>query len=184
MGTRRFVLTAAGLGFATGMATTFIWMLPGETLGSGSAATTGGAIKLIAPGLLFGLVLGAWINSKRHQGWVRVAGFALAVELAWFAAYFFAINVTDHWDGIWHKLAEIGVAAGFIGGLGMAVATALAFRFRLPPQSAIAMVVAGAAAGALLPADFTPEFLTPLFYVWQAVVAASVGWAAGQAEDA
>lgn len=82
-------------------------------------------------------------------------------ELAWLAAYFFARESASHWGGIWSALAEIGIAAGFIGGLGVAAATALAFRLPLWPAPAIAMVAGGAAAGALLPVELGPDILPP-----------------------
>ena len=178
---RRYAATAAALGFVSGALTTLAWMVPGDMVGAGSSAES--LIQHIAPGLLFGVILGLWIARVRPTGARRVAGFVLLVELAWLAAFYFAKESASHWDGIWYAHAEIGIAAGFIGGLGVAAATALAFRLPLRPGPVIAMVTAAAAAGALLPVEFEPDILTPLFYVWQAAVAAPLGWVVGLREN-
>ncbi len=179
---RRYAATAAALGFVSGALTTLAWIVPGELVGGG-ASRADSLIQHIAPGLLFGVILGVWIARVRPTGVRRVAGFVLLVELAWLAAYYFARGSASHWDGIWNAPAEIGIAAGFIGGLGVAAATALAFRLPLRPGPAIAMVTAGAAAGALVPVELGPDVLAPLFYIWQAAVAAPVGWVVGLTEN-
>lgn len=178
---RRYAATAAALGFVSGALTTLAWMVPGELVGGGSSADS--LIQHIAPGLLFGVILGVWIARVRSAGALRVAVFVLLVELAWLAAYYFARESASHWDGIWYALAEIGIAAGFIGGLGVVAASALAFRLPLWSGPAIGIVTAGAAAGALLPVEPEPDILTPLFYVWQAAVAAPIGWLVGLREN-
>lgn len=177
---RQITATAAMLGLVSGALTTLAWMVPGQ-LASDSGSSFGSLLEHIAPGILFGVILGVWIARQRSMGLHRVAGFMVLVELAWLCAYYFARSTADHWDGVLSAVAEIGLAAGFIGGLGVAVSTALVFRLPIWPGPAIAMVTAGAVAGAILPVEFNPEILTPLFYVWQTAVAAAIGWAVGVA---
>ena len=180
---RRYTATAAALGFGSGALTTIAWFAPGELLG-GAGSSIGPLIQHLAPGLFFGIILGVWVARIRPTDARRVAGFVILVELAWLAAYYFARESANYWDGIWHADMEIGMAAGFIGGLGVAVAAALAFRLPVGPKPAIAMAAAGAVAGALLPVELGPALLTPLFYVWQAAVAATFGWVVGLTENA
>ena len=99
--------------------------------------------------------------------------FTICIEIGWLAAYYFAIFAANRWDGIWHDLAEIGFAAGAIGGLATIVAAKLAFVSHKWTAAAWAIPV-GALAGLLLPVDYQPQLLVPLFYVWHAGMAVTL----------
>jgi hypothetical protein len=174
---RSFMMRSALVGLITGGVTTAIWLLPGGQIGTGSAVTAGGLAKLILPGLVFGLGLGVWLNRAKAVGVPGVIKFTLAVEAAWFAAYFFAVNFADHWDGIIHGFAETGLLAGLIGAVGVGAALMLGFGVSRQQAGLGIFAVVGAAAGCLLAVDTGYGFLAPLFYVWQAAIAAVCGCA-------
>ncbi len=166
------ILILAGLGLISGLLTTLIWMSPVATATSFDDFDLDGGAKLLTPGLLFGLILAVRLRFATTLPLARLLGFVLLVEAGWLAAYFFAINVAEYWDG----LAAVGFAAGLIGGFACGLASLLLGRPQswLPPL--LLLTIVGGLAGILLPVDIRPEFLSPLFYVWQAAVAAAIGW--------
>ena len=177
---RREILILTALGFVSGVLTTLIWLSPGGTATGLDDFDLARGTKLLMPGLLFGLFLAVRLRYATALPLARLVGFALLFEAGWLAAYFFAFNAASYWDGIWHELAEIGFAAGLIGGLACGLGGLLLARPRpwLPPL--VAVTATGALAGVLLAVDIDPEVLSPLFYVWQAAVAAAVAWTLGR----
>ena len=131
----------------------------------------------VAPGLIFGLILGYALRRRglAHDG--IYAAYILAASLSYFVTVQLTINIIM---ALLDNTALIGIVAGAIGAALLAGATAALipdFRHRRP---AMAMILAGAVLGAALFFSIESEqffgwFL--LFAPWQAGYAAAMATA-------
>jgi hypothetical protein len=131
----------------------------------------------LAPGLVFGLVLGYALRREGLMPGGRYAVYILAAGLSYFVTVQVTLNVlTDMLDNI----ILIGVAAGAIGAALLAAATAALIPDFQQRRPMIAMILAGATIGATLFFAISSEqffgwFL--LFAPWQAGYAGAMATA-------
>ena len=132
----------------------------------------------VAPGLVFGLVLGHALRREGLASGGRYAAYVLAAGLSYFGTVQITFNILIE---MLDNVILIGVAAGAIGAALLAAATAVLipdFRRRRPM---IAMILAGAALGAALffAISSSEHFFgwLLLFAPWQAGYAAAMATA-------
>ncbi len=131
----------------------------------------------LAPGLVFGLIMG---HALRRRGPVtagRYAAYIAAAGLSYFVTVQITLNILiDLLDNV----VTVGVAAGAIGAALLAAATAALFPDFRQPRPVIAMVLSGAALGAALFFAISMEQFVGwllLFAPWQAGYAAAMATA-------
>ena len=127
----------------------------------------------VAPGVVFGVVLGAALVLLRLGRLWQGALFAVASEASWYAAYWFALSLFE-WIGNTLRNAEgkmvlIGLAAGLLGAALLAGATAALFPWYRSWRRLVAAVLVCGAAGVLLGLDWGKGY--PLFVAWQGAFA-------------
>jgi len=132
----------------------------------------------VYPGLVFGLLVGAYLRHRTGITWLRTIGYVLAAGLAYLGAFHVAFYiVTGDSNSEGEVLAYIvsGVPAGLIGSLLLGLSTK--YLLRVPARLAMGLPLAvGTAGGALLglgSADDRWGFLA-FFVLWQAAYGASL----------
>jgi hypothetical protein len=131
----------------------------------------------IAPGLVFGLVVGQALSREGLASGGRFAAYIVAAGLSYFLTVQLTLGIlVDLLDNI----ILVGVAAGAFGGALLAAATAALIPDFQRRKPMIAMILAGAILGATLFFAITSEhffgwFL--LFAPWQAGYAAAMATA-------
>ena len=131
----------------------------------------------IAPGLIFGVILGYALRRRGMAPGGRYAAYILAAALSYFVTVQMTINILLE---MLDNAVLVGIAAGAIGAALLAGATAALipnFRHGLP---ALAMILAGAILGALLFFAISSEHFIGwllLFAPWQAGYAAAMATA-------
>ncbi|MDH5559145.1 MAG: hypothetical protein OEZ03_17495, partial [Alphaproteobacteria bacterium] len=132
----------------------------------------------IAPGLIFGVILGYALRRRGMAPGGRYTAYILAAALSYFVTVQITVNIIL--VELLDNAVLIGVAAGAIGAALLAGATAALipnFRHGLP---ALAMILAGAILGALLFFAISSEHFIGwllLFAPWQAGYAAAMATA-------
>lgn len=165
---RRHAAVLGALGAATGVATGLILELADQL-------AYGEAVARIGPGLVFGVVLGGYLHWTVARSPARWLAVAVLAAVSWNLAVPAAVRVYEWTDAFLYA----GFAGGVIGAAIVAGAVAVLYaplrRWR-PLALAIGL---GTLTGALLgddPWDVWDEAYD-LYVVWQACVAASIGWA-------
>jgi len=132
----------------------------------------------VYPGLVFGLLVGAYLRHRTGITWLRTIGYVLAARLAYLGAFHVAFYiVTGDSNSEGEVLAYIvsGVPAGLVGSLLLGLTTK--YLLRVPARLAMGLPLAvGTAGGALLglgSADDRWGFLA-FFVLWQAAYGASL----------
>ena len=148
--------------------------------------TLGGAPLL--PGIYFGIVLCIGVFLWEKKGPLELAVVLVGVIIAWILAWRTALSVHDFLNQFHageipdsrkfpYIFAIAGMLSGLVGSLGTVVAVSLVSPDFREHGDWLRTIALGTLAGALLHFGDAPNgtFL-PLFIVWQAVVAASVGY--------
>lgn len=131
---------------------------------------------VVAPGLIFGVVIGLALHRGRFLAPAGVAVFLAAAALFHAAAFYAAMFLLGPMERLFgHEspasYAAAGVIAGAIGG-GLLARTSA---FLMPVMRWPLLAAAGAALGALLPIGNLPTIGPWVFYIlWQAGYAASL----------
>ena len=146
---------------------------------SGSLAATlvadGGVedwISQVAPGLVFGLVIGTALLRRGLAGPWRWGGFVAAATVSHYAAVWLAVEVLHSLFG--QDMVLVGMVAGLAGGACLTAASALMFGFVRRVIAILSLLFAGAALGVLLGVGGGWEALL-LYAGWQAGYAACLG---------
>jgi len=168
---RRMGLAVAA-GVASGAITAFLFSLDGQRH------------AWIAPGATFGVVFGAVLYALRLASVRRAAMFAVASELSWYVAYWFALSLFE-WIGNTLRNAEgklllIGLAAGLLGAMLLGGAGAALFPWLRVWPRLLFLAFCGAATGMLLGLDWGKGY--PLFIAWQGTFALGLALAFPPAE--
>jgi hypothetical protein len=137
------------------------------------------SVAAIAPGLVFGVMLGAYLVIERRLDAMRAVAYCLASGISYYAAFHVAYHLLAS-EALGRSLAAFsaaGVAAGLTGSallalLSMPLLRGGIARLRLS-------VVVGTLAGALLPVSAIEGFeivpgLGAFFAIWQGAYAASL----------
>ena len=148
--------------------------------------TLGGAPLL--PGIYFGLVLCLGVFLWEKKGPLELAVVLVGVIIAWILAWRTALSVHDFLNQFHageipdsrkfpYIFAIAGMLSGLVGSLGTVIAVSLVSPDFREHSDWLRTIALGTVAGALLHFGDAPNgtFL-PLFIVWQAAVAASVGY--------
>lgn len=127
----------------------------------------------VAPGVVFGVILGAVLYLLRLARLWQAALFAAASELCWYAAYRFALSLFE-WIGNTLQDAEgrmvvVGLAAGALGAALLAGGTAALFPWFRSWRRILATVAAGGVTGMLTGLEWGNGY--PLFIAWQGAFA-------------
>jgi hypothetical protein len=176
---QRAAFFLAALGVASALLTNFVTYVPNTD----NFPALGGAPLL--PGIYFGLVLclGVFLWEERRP--LELLVVLAGVVIAWILAYRTAISLHDFLnkfrDGDSRQLSYIfaitGLVAGLVGSLGTVIAVSLASPDFREHSDWLRTIALGTVAGALLHFGDSPDgVFLPLFIVWQAAVAASVGY--------
>jgi hypothetical protein len=148
--------------------------------------TLGGAPLL--PGIYFGLVLCVGVFLWEKKGPLELAVVLAGVVIAWILAWRTALSVSDFLNQFHageipdsrkfpYIFAIAGMVSGLVGSLGTVAAVSLASPDFREHSDWLRTIALGTVAGALLHFGDRPyETFLPLFIVWQAAVAASVGY--------
>jgi len=152
---------AVAAGLASGVLSALLFRLGEQRLG------------WVAPGVAFGVIVGAAMYFFHVASLRKAALFAVASEASWYAAYWFALKLFE-WIGNSLKDAEgkmvvIGLAAGALGALLLAGGTAALFPWFRSWRRFLATVAVGAATGMLTGLEWGNGY--PLFIVWQGAFA-------------
>lgn len=130
------------------------------------------------PAVFFGIVIALGIYSWEARHPVPMLIVFVGVAIAWWAAYSLALHLYDDKNKI--SLVWTGAISGAVGAILTSVALWIASEDFRKPRNAVLAAVIGAVAGMLLyfidqggPIHGT----APLFVVWQAAIAALVGYA-------
>lgn len=127
----------------------------------------------IAPGVAFGVIVGAVLFLLRLAQVRQAALFAVASELCWYAAYWFARNLFEWIDNSMQdsegRMVVIGLAAGALGAALLAGATAALFPWFRSWRRILVIAVVGGVTGMLVGLDWGAGY--PLFMVWQGAFA-------------
>ena len=148
--------------------------------------TLGGAPLL--PGIYFGIVLCIGVFLWEKKGPLELAVVLVGVIIAWILAWRTALSVHDFLNQFHageipdsrkfpYIFAIAGMLSGLVGSLGTVIAVSLVSPDFREHSDWLRTIALGTVAGALLHFGDAPNgtFL-PLFIVWQAAVAASVGY--------
>ena len=132
----------------------------------------------VYPGLVFGLLVGAYLRYRTRISWLRAIGYVLAAGLGYFGAFhvaFYIINSESNDQGGVLTYIVSGVPAGLVGSLLLGLATK--YLLRVPARLAMGLPLAvGTVGGALLAlANFDDRWgFLAFFVLWQAAYGASL----------
>lgn len=185
---KRETLSFTAFGLATGVVTTFIQPFSGlltdlieavlGRFGSAYLEDPLGWVFFLAPGLIFGAVIGWRIfaaeNQHTHLSVVRWMLLAIAFAASWYVGIFSALRIGEFLPIDPEDYLLMGPIGGFVGAAVIAVSTAALYPFARTLKTAVSIIAAGTLAGVLLHVNIAAPHI--LFPVWQAVVAASLGW--------
>jgi hypothetical protein len=175
--------TAAKLAMLGAIAGALSWLLIDASDSSGLKFDLEGyGVMLLPiavyPGLVFGLLVGAYLRYRTRIGWLRAIGYVLAAGLAYLGAFHVAFYiVTGDSNDEGEVLAYIvsGVPAGLVGSLLLGLSTK--YLLRVPARLVMGLPLAvGTVGGALLglaSSDDRWGFLG-FFVLWQAAYGASL----------
>lgn len=163
----RPVLVMTALGLASGIVGSFTYQL--EPLW-----------RELSVGLLFGVVVAAYLWRLGLAGPLRTSVFIALAVLAWLAAERAAIEIFNALPGAGTEFFSLkglvsGIAAGLLGAFLLMLAGALLFPFYRRPGLGLATVATGGAAGVLLTLLDLADSGLVLFPPWQAAVAFCLG---------
>jgi hypothetical protein len=132
----------------------------------------------VYPGLVFGLLVGAYLRYRTRISWLRAIGYVLAAGVGYFGAFhvaFYIINSESNDQGGVFTYIVSGVPAGLVGSLLLGLATK--YLLRVPARLAMGLPLAvGTVGGALLAlANFDDRWgFLAFFILWQAAYGASL----------
>ncbi|HUB98019.1 MAG TPA: hypothetical protein VL993_18990 [Stellaceae bacterium] len=191
------MLSFARIGFhAPGLGTWHGYSLPFLDESAGQRAATLGGLALVSgvlsdltygwvaepypvlPGIYFGLVLVVGLAFWATHSPLKLAIAFAASNLAWWGAFQAALFLYPYAEDLTSVPAILcGAASGVIGALVTAAAAAYACPGFATRENWIRTLVAGGLAGVLLQGiDIGAGTQLPLLLVWQAAVAASIGY--------
>ena len=132
----------------------------------------------VYPGLVFGLLMGAYLRYRTRMSWLHGVGYVLAAGLAYFAAFHAAFYIVSaESDDLGSLLANIigGMAAGLVGSLLLGLASKYLLRVRARLAMGLPVAV-GTVGGALLElGNFGDRWgFLAFFVLWQAAYGASL----------
>lgn len=131
----------------------------------------------LAPGLVFGLILGYVLRREGLVSGGRYAAYIVTAGLSYFVAVQMALNILI---AILDNIILVGIAAGAIGATLLAAATAALIPDYRHSRPMIAMILSGTALGATLFFAISSEHFFGwllLFAPWQAGYAAAMATA-------
>ena len=138
------------------------------TLAGGSFLET---VRMLSPGLWYGVFLGGFLAMHHAlRPWWKAILFLVLVTVVWYGAVFAALWTPEQ-IGL-KGLTVAGLIGGIVGGAGMAGIAALLLPTFRQPRLWGAILIVGSGAGLVLGID-NPYVL---FCVWQAAVAAILGY--------
>lgn len=158
----RRVIVMTGLGIVSGVVGSYAYNLDDTW-------------RELSVGLVFGLMIGAYLFVVGLATPVRAAAFALASLASWMAAERFAIWLfgvlpgDDEFFG-WQGLVT-GMSAGLLGAALLVIAMSALFAFFRRPGLCLATALAGGATGALFPLLGIADSGLVLFPPWQGAFA-------------
>lgn len=161
--TWRHAVALGGLGAATGVVT---WVLVEHVADDSDLA--GNVAGWVAPGLVYGLALGAWLHVRWRPSWRRLLWLAAGMVASWNLAVRLATELYDRSE----SLLLSGATAGLCGAAVVAAAAALADPVWRRPRDLATVVGVGTAGGLLLAVGGGG---IALYVVWQGAVAAVLG---------
>jgi hypothetical protein len=132
----------------------------------------------VYPGLVFGLLVGAYLRYRTRISWPRTIGYVLAAGVAYLGAFhvaFYIINSESNDQGGVLTYIVSGVPAGLVGSLLLGLLTK--FLLRVPARLVMGLPLAvGTVGGALLAlANFDDRWgFLAFFILWQAAYGASL----------
>jgi|SRR5579872_2128340 len=132
----------------------------------------------VYPGLVFGLLVGAYLRHRTRIGWPRATAYVAASALAYLGAFhvaFYIVTGDSNSEGEVLAYVISGVPAGLVGSLLLGLATK--YLLRVPARLAMGLPLAvGTAGGALLAlGSFADRWgFLAFFVLWQAAYGASL----------
>jgi hypothetical protein len=178
----RAALFLAALAIVSALVSNFFPYVPNTD----NFPTLGGAPPL--PGIYFGIVLCIGVFLWEKKGPIELAVVLVGVIIAWILAWRTALSVHDFLNQFHagdipdsrkfpYIFAIAGMLSGLVGSLGTVIAVSLVSPDFREHSDWLRTIALGTLAGALLHFGDAPNgtFL-PLFIVWQAAVAASIGY--------
>jgi len=132
----------------------------------------------VYPGLVFGLLVGAYLRHRTGITWLRTIGYVLAAGLAYLGAFhvaFYIVTGDSNSEGEVLAYVISGVPAGLVGSLLLGLATK--YLLRVPARLAMGLPLAvGTVGGALLAhGSFADRWgFLAFFILWQAAYGASL----------
>ena len=128
----------------------------------------------LAPGIMFGLIVGLAPPLRKLAGLGVLAVYLAASTLSYLAAYTLAVNTVEFWDSFWLT----GMVAGLFGGACLTAAAAALFPFARRTRPMVLTLLAACLLGALL--EVPLDIITRKSEFWRWVVFFAV-WQAGYA---
>lgn len=132
-----------------------------------------------AHGLLFGGILAGYLVVAKNLHWFRALILTVLFGASWYAAFIFAIFLSDYLgDGV-GGYSVIGMLSGGLGAIIVVIAFSVAYPKFISIRSIAITVAVGVVAGLLLVYELEYSAsgnMTLLWVVWQTSVGASLGW--------
>jgi hypothetical protein len=170
----RNVLTLALLGAVSGgLSAAIIDALP-DDLGPNLMGWLMLSPGSLAPGVMFGLIVGLAPQLRELAGLGVLAVYLAASTLSYLAAYTLAVNTVEFWNSFWIT----GVVAGLFGGACLTAAAAVLFPFARQARPIGLMLLAACLLGAVLEVPLDVITRKSEFWRWVVFFAA---WQAGYA---
>lgn len=138
-----------------------------ESLGGVEVLLTPGSV---VPGLTFGLIVGFALRRFQRIGVGRLAAYAAASAVSYYAAFMLAVRINE----TWLSLTPTGLIAGLFGSACLTGISAILFPFVRQPRPVLLMLTAGCLLGGALELINYGFWGTLLFFaLWQAGYAAA-----------
>ncbi len=132
----------------------------------------------LAPGLVFGAIIGFWLLRRSLIGPAGLGGYLAAATGSYWLAFTLAREV--FFDSFGQDLILTGLAAGVCGSACLTGLSAAAFKFLRRTLPCLLTVLAGGLLGGLLPVAVETQHFWPVavfFGLWQAGYAAALATA-------
>lgn len=134
---------------------------------------------IYAHGLFFGAILAGYLVVAKNLHWFRALILTALFGASWYAAFIFAIFLSDSLgDGI-GGLSILGMLSGGLGAIIVAIAFSVAYPKFISTKSIAITVAVGTIAGLLLVYELEYSEtgnMTVLWIVWQTAIGVSLGW--------
>ena len=181
------------LGLTTGLVTVLINPFTGQVNAlvrqfmaeAGWGADIWQAVATFGPGLIFGVVIGAWLHFRHRRSLWRWGLFAALTTASWVAAIFAAASLANaplewlpkSWGPNLRWLP--GIAGGMVGAAFVAATLALLYPALRRVSAILSILLVGGLAG--LPLFYQGFVVT--FPLWQASVGIAIGFGLDRADD-